>query len=270
MRNLIIILSTFVYFANALWIPSISKKRAVDDSINDDNYDDSSAKVKKHDHKNIAGIEQEDAIVPYINFIKELSRSEVGFSGIHDCGNDEHNTVEDNVKSAATNKDSTSKYRESVSDNTLNDCVSKRPKSLHDFPNHVNTHPPWKHLPEHNPGNDQQNLLEVIGNDERFKTFTKLVSSRNEIADKLQSQDSELTVFAPSDCAFGKLHHHPRPPPEVITKVLEYHIISEKHLHKDLSFGDIFETNLILDSLGGKPQVLKVFKFHNQTVSGKF
>lgn len=221
MMKLIFILSTLLYVTNALWIPFISNKKTLyDNIINDINDDDVSSRVQDHDQNDVLDADQET--IPYINFITEWSKSEGGFTGIHDW------KIDDDV-----------------------------------------SHPPWKHFPDHNPGNDQQNLLEVLDNDERFKIFTKLVSSHADIADKLKNQDLELTVFAPSNCAFKKVHHDPHhrrpPPPEVITKVLQYHIVSKKLPYENISFGDIFETNLILDSLGGKPQVIKVFKFHNNT-----
>ena len=88
----LIILSAFCYVTNALWIPFTSGRQTV--------LDGTSAKTLMSP-KMMDDDEVEES-VPYIRFIKELSQSEVGFSGIHDWkkhDNDDDLFADDDVVS---------------------------------------------------------------------------------------------------------------------------------------------------------------------------
>ena len=53
---------------------------------------------------------------------------------------------------------------------------------------------------------DKLNLIETIANDDKFSTFSRLLSSSG--ANDVFSGAGDFTVFAPTNDAFGKIPTH--------------------------------------------------------------
>ncbi|KAJ3045199.1 hypothetical protein HDV00_011069 [Rhizophlyctis rosea] len=141
-----------------------------------------------------------------------------------------------------------------------------------DHPKHPH-HPKKPHHPPHDEkpgdGDSAKTILQVISEDKAFHKLYKLISERETLVTALNSSDADVTLFAPVDSAFWLPPHHPKVPPELITKGLLYHIADKTHLVEDLKDGELIDTGLTLGSLGDRPQKIRVFE-HNQHVALNF
>ncbi|KLJ10467.1 hypothetical protein EMPG_14152 [Blastomyces silverae] len=108
----------------------------------------------------------------------------------------------------------------------------------------------------HHPGHGHFNmtLYEMINTSTHTKTFAKLVSKFDDIADILKSTSSKHTVFVPTDKAFEKLRYHPDLPDKVLKKVIMYHIIPREYSKRELFFMNTIPTLLENTGLGPYPQ----------------
>ncbi|OJD20425.1 hypothetical protein ACJ73_08239 [Blastomyces percursus] len=104
-------------------------------------------------------------------------------------------------------------------------------------------------------GHFNMTLYEMINASTHTKTFAKLVSKFDDIADILQSTSSNHTVFVPTDKAFEKLtYYHPDLPDKVLKKVVMYHIIPHEYSRRELFFRNTIPTLLQNTGLGPYPQ----------------
>jgi uncharacterized surface protein with fasciclin (FAS1) repeats len=63
-------------------------------------------------------------------------------------------------------------------------------------------------------------------------------------------------------------HHPPIPPHEVIHRVLEYHTVSGSKKAADLTRGTLLDTELVLDSLKGGKQKLRICAWEDKEGEG--
>ncbi|KND03863.1 uncharacterized protein SPPG_01316 [Spizellomyces punctatus DAOM BR117] len=115
-------------------------------------------------------------------------------------------------------------------------------------------------------GDDKKTIYQVIREDEAFSKLAEIIEERKEIAKGLDSPDADVTLFAPVNSAFKHVPGCPddkKPPEEVVTKVLLYHIVDKAHKTEDLENGQLLDTRLKLESLGDRPQKIRVFEHKN-------
>ncbi|KAJ3275568.1 hypothetical protein HDV01_007571 [Terramyces sp. JEL0728] len=103
---------------------------------------------------------------------------------------------------------------------------------------------------------DKQTLLQVIKSRTDLEVLGQLLAERPGLESALSDPNADLTVFAPIDSAFSKIKNPP--PPEVITKVMIYHLVNGTIPSSNLLDGDLLESGLALESLDDANQVIKV------------
>ncbi|KAI8922847.1 FAS1 domain-containing protein [Entophlyctis helioformis] len=103
---------------------------------------------------------------------------------------------------------------------------------------------------------DTKNLLELVASHSTLSTLAKLVNERDAFVAALSDPNADLTVFAPSDEAFDRLHN--TPPSEAVTEILLYHIVNPAVPAAKLVDGALLTTAYSPESLGGRPQKIRV------------
>ncbi|KAI8810453.1 FAS1 domain-containing protein [Cladochytrium replicatum] len=124
---------------------------------------------------------------------------------------------------------------------------------------------------------------ELIERDDRLSRFQKtLQQAGRSLQDDLYNKGSKLTVFAWTDDAWreherhrrddedghdASNHHKKKHQDEDPEKILRYHIVRDHALHEgDFYDGQVLETHLKLESLGGQRQRIRVFKYRQDAV----
>lgn len=107
-------------------------------------------------------------------------------------------------------------------------------------------HPPkkphWPHFPHHRPHHPEAHfkyinhtIFEFLANSSHHKILYKIIKNDSSLIDIFDAKGKgNITLFAPTDCAFKKiLKHlpkdHPHPPKWIIKKLIEYHTLGSFH-----------------------------------------
>ena len=99
-------------------------------------------------------------------------------------------------------------------------------------------------------------ILGTIRSVPHLNTLAEHLDRFPEVTELLSSPHVSLTFFAPTNAAFAKspLPKHPN----AEKSVWFYMTLPEKLYEKQMHYGQTFESLLVLDSLGGKPQRVRV------------
>ncbi|KAI0434837.1 FAS1 domain-containing protein [Xylaria sp. FL1042] len=102
-------------------------------------------------------------------------------------------------------------------------------------------------------------MYEAIQASNRTKKFAALINDFPDIVDMLNSTETNVTVFVPSDKAFEKIPEHDhKPPKEFVQKIMEYHILPGMYPAGRVSASHTLPTALKSKALGDRPQRLRV------------
>lgn len=83
----------------------------------------------------------------------------------------------------------------------------------------------------------------IVSKNYNLSTLLSLVAEREAILNTLSDEESEFTIFAPTNEAFeAALEAYPDLTEEQITEILTYHVLTSKVLSSDLSDGQTAET----------------------------
>ncbi|KAI8848915.1 FAS1 domain-containing protein [Chytridium lagenaria] len=96
------------------------------------------------------------------------------------------------------------------------------------------------------------------------KELAKLIAGVPEVK-KLLNESTAVTVFAPSNEAFQHFQRF-SPGDPAVTDVLLYHTVPTSRISTSLKNGDLVDTLLVLDSLGGVSQKIKVLAPHDEGI----
>ena len=109
-------------------------------------------------------------------------------------------------------------------------------------------------------GSDKSNLTlyEMINKSEHSTVFAKLVSEFDDIVKELNSSSSTHTVFVPTDEAFEKYSHVPKPPKEYLRSFIEYHIAPDVLPLRKVFSSRTIPTLLEQSELGPYPQRISI------------
>ena len=140
--------------------------------------------------------------------------------------------------------------RESIQDSL--DPFRHSPKSI-DFI-------PATELETDDAGSNKSNLTlyEMINKSEHSTVFAKFVSEFDDIVKKLNSSLSTHTVFIPTDKAFEKYSHVPKPPKEYLRSFVEYHIAPNVLPLREIFSSRTIPTLLEQSELGRYPQRISI------------
>ncbi|KAK0666317.1 FAS1 domain-containing protein [Cercophora samala] len=126
-----------------------------------------------------------------------------------------------------------------------------------DFP-----HPPRRGHGGHHRGDKTKTIYELIKSNKYTTKFASLLDNDDfaDIKSLLDSTSHNKTLFVPTDKAFERIPHHgDKPPPkEFVLALLKYHIAPGLHTAHDLLTTHTLPSNLSLDTLGSRPQRLRV------------
>ncbi|KAF3054903.1 putative fasciclin domain family protein [Daldinia childiae] len=93
------------------------------------------------------------------------------------------------------------------------------------------------------------------------KKFAALVDEHPDIVKKLNSTSANITAFIPTDHAFEKIPHDDKdhkPPKEFLEKLIKYHVVPDFYPAGRVLAHHTLPTALEEESLGGRPQRLRV------------
>jgi transforming growth factor-beta-induced protein len=83
----------------------------------------------------------------------------------------------------------------------------------------------------------------IVSKNYNLSTLLSLVADREDVLNALADEESEFTIFAPTNAAFeAALEAYPDLTEEQITEILTYHVLTSKVLSSDLSDGQTAET----------------------------
>lgn len=83
----------------------------------------------------------------------------------------------------------------------------------------------------------------IVSKNYNLSTLLSLVADREDVLNALADEESEFTIFAPTNAAFeAALEANPDLTEEQITEILTYHVLTSKVLSSDLSDGQSVET----------------------------
>lgn len=99
----------------------------------------------------------------------------------------------------------------------------------------------------------------IVSKNYNLSTLLSLVADREDVLNALADEESEFTIFAPTNAAFeAALEANPDLTDEQITEILTYHVLTSKVLSSDLSDGQSVETfqgENIMVSIGENVQI---------------
>ncbi|CAP68019.1 uncharacterized protein PODANS_1_18870 [Podospora anserina S mat+] len=111
-------------------------------------------------------------------------------------------------------------------------------------------------------GDKTKTIYELIKSNKYTTKFASLLDNDDfsDIKDLLDSTSHNKTLFVPTDKAFERIPHHgDKPPPkEFVLALLKYHIAPGLHTKVDLYHKHTLPSNLSLDTLGSRPQRLRI------------
>ncbi|KAK4175666.1 FAS1 domain-containing protein [Triangularia setosa] len=123
-------------------------------------------------------------------------------------------------------------------------------------------HPPRRGHGGHRRGDKTKTIYELIKSNKYTTKFASLLDNDDfsDIKSLLDSNSHNKTLFVPTDKAFERIPHHgDKPPPkEFVLALLKYHISPGLHTAHDLITSHTLPSNLSLDTLGSRPQRLRI------------
>lgn len=128
-----------------------------------------------------------------------------------------------------------------------------------------NYHHPKLHksVPTANINADKDTIADRLHNDIRFSKLSEILSETKGLRDNLGDAGLPMTLFAPTDDAFEELKHLPNFGWDN-SEIVAYHTVQGSVSDKDFREGQLLDSQLILETLKGGNQILKLVEHEDR------